>query len=165
MDKLDLRYLAGIFDGEGCIGVYRASKGVGRANCYYLRTQFTQNRTAESESLLHQAVDKFGGNLSTQRTRTSNQKYNWQLNSEKAVKLLVSLLPHLRLKLAQAKIAIAWQRQRPKIHRDARGRICKTFQEDISLDAKVCSLLMSMKKQKESPRDVNRLKKLLRMKG
>jgi len=90
-------------------------------------------------------VNKFGGNLSEQTTLSGNIKYNWQLNSNKAAYFLEKIVPSLIFKKDQAIIAINWQKQRPEIIRDKRGRIQARKKSTIKLDVKVSSLLKALK--------------------
>jgi hypothetical protein len=99
---LRAEYIAGFFDGEGSVGVYRNGRGT-----YHLRTQLTQNVSPLVTELLMGLREEFGGNLSKQRT-THGVKYNWQLNSGKAVTFLATIEPMLLLKKEQANVAIAW---------------------------------------------------------
>lgn len=134
-------YIAGFFDGEGSIGIYHKNN-----KQFHLRIQLTQNKDIVSTELFRVFTDVFGGNLSEQKTLSGGVKYNWQLNSDKAVKFLEEIEPFLVLKKTQAQIAIAWQKQRPEMGRDGHGRIaCKT-QQNLELDLRVSNLMKQLKK-------------------
>lgn len=141
MPKIDNRYLAGLFDGEGCVGVY-AQKGRG----YCLRVQLVQTKTASSAPLFQSLREEFGGNVSESRSTSGRMKLNWQLASDNAVRLLEVLQKHLLLKTDQVRFAVAWQKQRPLVRRDALGRISSSRVEVQKLDAEVCALLKLLKK-------------------
>jgi len=144
---MDTRYIAGFFDGEGSIGIYRAlSKIDSYPVRFHLRTQLTQNKTARSEELLRGLMKHYGGNLAEQLSLSGKIKFNWQLNSESAVRFLDDILPFLCLKYEQAEVAIAWQRQRPPLVRNALGHIQRKVPEDLSCDEKVCELVKALKK-------------------
>ena len=83
MQEISLAYIAGFFDGEGSIGIYKNSNK--STPGYGLRTQLVQNKRLGSTKLMKFLKDKFGGNLSEQITISGDTKYNWQLNAEKAV--------------------------------------------------------------------------------
>lgn len=138
---ITLQYIAGLFDGEGCIGVYRNGK-----KTPHLRTQLTQNKNAVVTKMFESLVDRFGGHFSEQKT-THGVKYNWQLSSHKAARFLADILPYLILKKEQAKIAVWWQMVRPeRQERDARGRVRPYPMEVIQTDGMVELALKLLKK-------------------
>jgi hypothetical protein len=144
MEKLTLQYIAGFFDGEGSIGIYYRPKLKDR---FHLRTQLTNNKNKDTQRLTTYLVNKFGGNLGEQITLSGKLKYNWQLNSDKAVYFLRKIEPHLILKKDQATIAINWQEQRPPLIRDKRGRIQIKRKRTVEFDIKVSRLLKILKKE------------------
>lgn len=123
---MNAEYVAGFFDGEGSIGIYRN----GRGN-FHLRTQLTQNITPSSERLLKELHSKWGGNLNVMRSDAYKRggAYNWQLNSASALKFLEEIAPFLVLKRDQAELAIAWQKAKPKPERDKFGRMVAARRE------------------------------------
>jgi hypothetical protein len=142
MEKITLKYIAGFFDGEGSIGIYYRQKTKDR---FHLRTQLTNNKNQEAQKLMSYLMDKFGGNLSEQITLSGRVKYNWQLNSDKAVYFLKKIEPYLIFKKNQAIIAINWQGQRPKPIRDSRGRIQVKRKRTVDFDVKVSRLVKALK--------------------
>lgn len=142
MGNITLQYIAGLFDGEGSIGIYYRQKTKDR---FHLRTQFTNNKDKNTQKLMTWLMDKFGGNLSEQITLSGNIKYNWQLNSDKAVYFLQKIKPYLIFKKDQAIIAINWQKQRPKPIRDNRGRIQVRRKRTVDFDIKVSRLMKALK--------------------
>lgn len=144
MEKITLQYIAGFFDGEGSIGVYYRQKSKDR---FHLRTQLTNNKNKDAQKLMNYLMDKFGGNLSEQVTLSGNIKYNWQLNSDKAVYFLRKIGPYLLFKKDQAIIAINWQEQRPKPIRDSRGRIQVKRKRTVDFDVKVSQLVKALKQE------------------
>src|SRR3982751_6376897 len=120
MDDVVLAYVAGFFDGEGSIGIYRNGQGT-----FHLRTQLTQNVTVESHHLLEELRLTFGGNLAFMRARIykGGAAYNWQLTGNTAARFLKEIRPYLRMKGAQAEVAIAWQSEHLPPGRDNRGRM------------------------------------------
>jgi hypothetical protein len=132
-----LEYIAGFFDGEGSIGVYANSNGT-----FFLRTQLTQNVSPESEKLLSELRDRWGGNLS-RHTTTHGEAFNWQLNSKKAGEFLRDALPHLVLKAAQAEVALLWLERRPVPTRSSKGEFTSL---SASIDADVAEFVKRLKK-------------------
>lgn len=134
------QYIAGFFDGEGSIGVYsRKQRG------YHLRTQLTQKKSKDIEGVMSYLLVQYGGNLSEQKTLSNGVKYNWQLNSDKAVSFLESIVSFLILKKKQAQVAIWWQKQRPIRIRNKKGQIVLKKKADIRLDEKISRIIKELK--------------------
>ena len=123
---LRAEYIAGLFDGEGSIGVYRNGRGTP-----HLRTQLTQNIYPASTAVLGELLARFGGNLS----RIHDKTFNWQLNGHGANSFLKEIAPFLVLKRNQADLAIEWQSKKPlQLQRGTGGRILKTDVTQYDLD-------------------------------
>lgn len=88
---IDYAYLAGVMDGEGCIGVYRDS----RNGNYYLQVCVAQTNTKDLTMLR----DMFGGRLNKNLLR-------W--NAHKGENILRKVFPYLRWKKNEAELAIAF---------------------------------------------------------
>lgn len=105
MTETDKAYIAGIIDGEGCIGIYvaRGGKGYGsHALQVVVKMSEPQAITMISETFdtpIH--VGGVRGNSRPCGTVT--------LRAEKALSLLQACLPYLRVKKAQAEIGIEFQ--------------------------------------------------------
>lgn len=138
--EITTQYIAGFFDGEGSIGIYKNSN-----NGFGLRTQLTQNKTYTIMPLIEYLKSKFGGNVSMQKTLSDNYKYNWQLNSDSAVIFLEEIFPFLILKKQQASLGILWQKSRPERIRDKNGRIVLKRPADFKMDMKVSKIMKKMK--------------------
>lgn len=138
---LKAEWVAGFFDGEGSIGIYRNGQGV-----FHLRTQLTQNVNPTTEEILSELRDTYGGNLARMRSPIyrRSEAFNWQVNGTRAASFLVDILPHLRLKCEQAEVAIAWQSQHIPPGRDERGRM-RPGARDAPLDIGVARLLKALK--------------------
>jgi hypothetical protein len=141
---LSVAYIAGFFDGEGSIGVYHGIKG-GRSDRFHLRTQVTQNCSTESTSLINDLRKMYGGSCNVMDRTASRLAYNWQLNGHRAAHFLGSMLPYLRLKRDQAQFAMAWQRKRPPVIRNAHGHIVYKEQPVLVFDERVARLIKMLK--------------------
>ncbi len=97
--KLSDQYIAGFFDGEGCIhiGTYKAYGNIQ----HRLQISIAQNDVTVLQAL----ADRFGGKLHPQGSRTAMQ---WHLWCNKAYDFLKAIYPHLILKKEQAELAIAF---------------------------------------------------------
>lgn len=135
----DRLYLAGFFDGEGCIGVYAN----GRKDGYNLSVQITQNKTKDSTPLLKLILKEFGGSLSD----TSKKAWIYQCSGEKAVRFLKFLMPALRLKREQAQMAVDWHINRESINRNDEGRILPRSRNQFQIDREVSTELKRLKRE------------------
>ena len=165
---MNINYIAGFFDGEGSIGIYKNGNGL-----FHLRTQLTQNCGRLSKLIMDYLVLSFGGHYSKQITLSGGIKFNWQLSSMPAMRFLTVIEPHLILKRDQATFAIAWQTNRPLPSRDRLGRI-KKYDVDSAFDEKVSLLMKALKKkdidvvmenQKDLVEVVHTLKQVMCIKG
>src|SRR5438128_610319 len=100
-----LAYLAGIFDGEGCVGLWnQRPKGKAASVTLQLRINMI---TPFAVQLLYET---FGGALFANKPRAGKrrQTFTWVVYSRKAEACLRALLPYLREKLEQTEIALAF---------------------------------------------------------
>ena len=124
--NLELAYIAGIIDGEGSISLIRAyqkQRPVRRRNSrsYGNPTPGVRQRTllAVHVGMTDKQIPEwlhsmFGGSLYYRDNLNENWKgrHDWRLASQKAAKFLELVLPYLRVKSRQAKIAIRFQKYR-----------------------------------------------------
>lgn len=90
-----LAYIAGFFDGEGCISVHFASA---EHKNTILRASITQNVPEPLEMI----QELFGGSL----CRTNKKAIQLSINGKKAHIFLETILPYLTVKREQALVAI-----------------------------------------------------------
>jgi len=101
-----LAYLAGIIDGEGCIGAWnRRAKSDGRKRQAELTIRVSMT-TPYAVKLLHET---FGGSPFAECRHKGNRKqtFAWVVVHRKAEAAIRALLPYLREKRAQADVALA----------------------------------------------------------
>ena len=108
VSEIDLAYAAGILDGEGCITISRKNKPQAKFGADYVLFVEVGNTDKRLIEWLH---SKFGGRTQHYEPRTPRAKesYHWYLGFGKAKELLLLLLPYLKLKDEEAKLAIALQ--------------------------------------------------------
>lgn len=101
--SLDIRYIAGFFDGEGSIGM--APKGSG----FLLRISIS-NVNLE---VLTKIKERFGGFIN-KRPATDKWKvcYQWCASYNVAIAFLEAVLPHLVVKKEHALVALEWKKHR-----------------------------------------------------
>jgi len=95
-----LAWAAGFFDGEGCITIVRAGKGVR----YYLDINVAQADPAPLKIM--QAL--FGGRLATHGQARNRPVYYWKASTQQAFRALNEMLPYLVVKREQAECAKAF---------------------------------------------------------
>jgi len=93
---MDLRWLAGFFDGEGC--VYLQCDKRKRA-VYGLQIMLTQN----DESILREVQLEFGGTVYLHK---GQRCYRWRITSAPALSFLNAIQPYVRIKKEQVDLAI-----------------------------------------------------------
>lgn len=108
MNKTELAYIAGFFDGEGSISIHGKHHNV-------------RVGLSNTNPLIPQLVCKlFGGSVNINKSRSSKQFkvrplnhrlcLQWCLNGQKACKFLSKILPYLKMKNKQAILAMELQR-------------------------------------------------------
>jgi hypothetical protein len=103
-------YLAGIFDGEGCIDVQRMYPKSGKGRLY-VRPRVRICMANSADLVLQSLHSRFGGHLNRRKATKPNQQDSWSLEwlSQNDMKcLLHTALPHLILKAEQAKLVLWW---------------------------------------------------------
>lgn len=104
MRKVDLAYVAGIIDGEGCISLNFQNKN---NSVFAIRVQVGNT----NEWLLQWLKFAFGGrtvlvNDKRMEIRGWKPLYRWYLRNAEALDFLKLIYPYLRIKRTQAEIAI-----------------------------------------------------------
>ena len=105
MSEHDLAYLAGAIDADGWVGIFRAARQVPAR--YSMRVALEQ---CESEAVeLAQSV--FGGNIQRRIKwgRSWRPSFHWEANGAVAERVLLALLPYLRIKHQQATYALRYR--------------------------------------------------------
>ena len=97
----DLSYLAGFFDGEGCISILKTTKKDWNPS-YFLQAQIGQ----KYGSTLDWVKENFGGNVYKKRDQT------WIVTNFKAYEFIKLVEPFLKYKKPQAELAIKFYEER-----------------------------------------------------
>lgn len=106
MKKTDLAYIAGLMDGEGCIGIYKNRKHSGKGYTYQLYVSLGQ----ANEWICQYLKFAFGDSITYyNKTRGRQPYWQWSTTTRKALNLLQQVLPYLKLKRPQAELAIKFQ--------------------------------------------------------
>ena len=106
MKKIDLAYFAGHFDGEGCICISKESCKSSVHPQYRVHIQVS----SVDEWIIRQWHFSFGGLIfkGSPSNLRKHPLWVWKLKGGKTAEILKTLLPYLRLKKAQAEIAIGF---------------------------------------------------------
>lgn len=95
-DESELSYMAGFFDGEGCMGVYW-DKIKNNKKRYYPMIKLTNN----NKSILKEFEDRFEGGI--YKHHTSRQCWDWVIKGGKKTTYFLEIMtPYLRQKKEQA---------------------------------------------------------------
>lgn len=113
ISKTDSIYMAGLFDGEGTVGIYQHGKATARRRVpqFMLIIQLAGTH----EPTMRWIYETFGGSLLTEKgAKARNSKWSkawrWKTNSRQARVFLESVFPYLKVKRNQVRIALRFQR-------------------------------------------------------
>jgi hypothetical protein len=107
-DPVELAWLAGFFDGEGCISIRHAKRPANRSAWFVLQVSITNTH----RNSLQRIKDLFGfGTLHERANVPQNRKtiYTYMLGGRQAECALLTLLPYLFVKREQAKMALEFR--------------------------------------------------------
>ena len=109
---MDIRYLAGLFDGEGSVNM---AWGGRKKESVLMKITVTNSK----KDLCNLITSKFGGSVYPKRDRGIHQlkAYEWQLCGWSAIPLLERLLPYVYIKKKAIELALQWKtlyRRSPK---------------------------------------------------
>lgn len=114
LDESNLSYLAGLFDGKGCIQIIHSLPQKGKRTEQHTLICTVNNTEQEAAKYYHIA---FGGRVNFKKSNNPNHKnqWTWAISSNQAKEFLDRIKPYLRLKLDQAECAIAFQSFRANV--------------------------------------------------
>lgn len=161
MDKTKWSYLAGLFDGEGCISIAsRPHATVDKRNgkdVVWKRTSLQISIANTNLALMRWLISNFGGVFYTYEFDNQKWKtrYSWQPKGRRnREEMLLGILPYLVLKAEQANLALQYIRLplTAEAERDSlvercrllnqKGKSVETNTLDTSLDVKIESELI-----------------------
>jgi len=107
MTTLDLRYVAGIFDGEGYVYIFEKKRGnhVG----YYLSVGITMCHRPIIETIYTQFGGHFNGNRTYDLNLNHRNQFTWGLTNSLAAEFLRQIRPHSIIKQAEIDVGLALQ--------------------------------------------------------
>jgi hypothetical protein len=102
---MNLQYFAGLFDGEGSVGVYRKKRGK------YLRHDLHVSVKMTNILPIKYLKSYFGGSISVPKISGNRQPaYVWQASAEKAAQFLEKIYPFLIVKQVGAVLGLQFYR-------------------------------------------------------
>lgn len=110
MKKLDLKWTAGFFDGEG--SVYIATAYASQGYTFSYRIVATIGQVGEKgKQICERLADTFEGNVYTLQHRKENcsQVHKWDISTKKLSNFLKRIYPYLELKKQQVELAMEFQ--------------------------------------------------------
>ena len=135
-----LAYLAGFFDGEGCIAIIKGKNHLG--NVQYSLIVIVSNT---SDYILHLYKLSFGGRIQKRKHKKPEWRdcYVWELSSTRAYDFLKCVYPYLILKKAQADLAFEFQENQSKYD----GSNLKLSDKEISMREEQRILMQDLKRR------------------
>lgn len=135
--ELSIGYIAGFFDGEGCIGIYSYRHGK-------YRSTGMQVKIANTNPVVLLAIqERFGGKIKTRTPKGGNLPlYILSWDSAKALAVLKMLEPHLLVKKDQATLAIEFWENRSQTCRPGRRKPA----EEIAAEGEAIARIARMKR-------------------
>ena len=130
-----LEYLAGFFDGDGCICIYKQrNPNMARGHSYRLYISVTQ----KAPLILEVFKAQWGGSIHD-RSKYANI---WMAYGQSALKALKELAPHLILKREEALLAISFQTEKT----ERKNRRCTRLTEsEFASDEAACLKMRGLK--------------------
>lgn len=106
---LDIRYVAGLFDGEGYIRINRWEK----PESEHIRYNLFGGINMTWQPLIESLAEQFGGKCYASRRHCSNPKhrtlYQWMVSSKRCAGFLALIRPHLVVKADEVDLAFEFQ--------------------------------------------------------
>ena len=116
-------YIAGLFDGEGTVYIYK-TEPLSARNMINPTYTLACNLSNTNHSALALLKELFGGTISLRSLSEISIKSSWQwsIASKKALAFLEVVYPYLRIKKQEAEEAILFQKYMTRTRRFCRGR-------------------------------------------
>lgn len=135
-----LAYLAGFFDGEGCIAIVKGKNHLGNVQ-YSLRAIVSNT----NDYVLHLYKFSFGGRIQKRKYKKPEWRdcYAWELSSTRAYDFLKCVYPYLMLKKAQADLAFEFQENQSKYD----GSNLKLSDKELSMREAQRILMQELKRR------------------
>ena len=109
--EVDLAYIAGLFDGEGSVGIYHQVIPTAKRGYTY---RYQINISNNCLPPLKRIQELFGGGIYSHGWKNSKWKesHEWRVTGGRSTEVLLLLLPYLQIKYPQAELFIKCQKFR-----------------------------------------------------
>lgn len=129
---MTIDYLAGFFDGEGCITVaINRTPGEkikrGTPGKVYVKYSLSVQLTNTDRSTLDYCQERWGGHVYLQsKSKNSHRRdcFVWRVNGKKSIPFLTDIKGHLRQKNKQADLALEFVNLPPTHNVEKRAELC-----------------------------------------
>ena len=111
-----IAYIAGFFDGEGCVRLKNANHVIAHI-------------TNSNQRILMQVQDLFGGQIRRQERTPNKTIYNWYITSAEAVDFLRTVSPFLQEKGPQAMLAIKFHEKKGSLTKEEKESYARVMTE------------------------------------
>ena len=122
MNQEILAYAAGLFDGEGCVDIYKASLSkASKSPSFMLRVVITQKQG----KIMNWLEDKFGGHVQMSHRKYNgkdNHIYRWDIRSQAAKRFLLLIQPFVIIKKQEVELAIEYEERKSKYLETLKGK-------------------------------------------
>lgn len=142
--ETNIAYVAGLFDGEGYIDIYKASTSKNsKSPSFMLRVIISQ----KDGSIMNWLETNFGGSVRMER-RKENWIYRWDIRSQAAKRFLILIMPYLKIKTEQAKLALEFEEVKGKYLESLKGHrgFRKLTKNEIGKRIEIKNRLKNIKK-------------------
>lgn len=112
---VDLKWLAGFFDGEGSVGIYPRNWDRTKTIRYYVLVVSLAQSGVNGKIVLDKLKSKYGGTV-TQAKSTGKPMFKWNIAANKAGKFLQDIEPFTILKKLQIQMAFKFNTLESKRH-------------------------------------------------
>jgi hypothetical protein len=134
----DVIYLAGYFDGEGCVRIKN------EGNYYFIRVAIA----GIDPRPLKQAKKMFGGSLRLRYPKHGRPTWYWELGHNKAHNFLLTIFPYLIVKSEEVQVALEFHKKHKKLGTRGRGKGRKAITKKESQDRKRYQIKITELKQR-----------------
>ena len=158
MDKVELSYIAGLFDGEGSFSIQVQIREYKDKESVRFNPRMTISLKDGGEAILPRLVEVFGGQIYEYYER--GKMLRWNLSRrEKLIKTTEQLLPHLKIKKEIAKRFLEALKLFPKRKNHLAGE--RSWDKETTLKvAKIALTLNPYRKSKRGLEYLDELKKI-----
>lgn len=107
ISAIDAAWVAGLFDGEGCICIVQQKKKENRSRWFELAVSLSNTHLQSLERLMR--LFGFGRIYRCRASETRRPHYKWGLSTCQAESFLLTVLPYLFIKHRQAELALEFR--------------------------------------------------------